>query len=277
MTSLIVRGLARELEDINAAVRAQPLVASHRLALARLRLVQGEYSKALKQLQLACQFDAELEPEAHLVRMLVRAEQVREAVFDGKVLPDLMTAAPAWLEKLMGALREGGEKAAAMRQEALSEAPPSKGYYAGTNREAEPFPFEWIADGDERLGPVIEVIVGGTYYWVPFDKVESLVIPPPKHSMELVWATIELKLVGQPTSNIAYMPARYISSQEERSDALLIGTETTWQELPGGSWRGHGRRAWYVDGELLSMFEAGRISIDHAEIDHAEADSDDAQ
>jgi type VI secretion system protein ImpE len=261
MTLLISRGVAREMEDINAAIRAEPLAASHRLALARLRLVQGEYPKALQQLQLACQFDAGLEPEAQLVRMLVRAEQIREAVFDGKILPDLLAAAPVWLEKLISALRENGEKAMDMRQEALSEAPPSKGSYG----ESEPFStFEWIADGDERLGPVIEVILGGTYYWIPFDMVESLHIPPPKRTMELVWAPVDLKLVGRPDSNIAYMPARYIPPVEGRTDALLTGTETIWQELPGGGgWQGHGRRAWYVDGEPLGMFEAGRINFEH--------------
>jgi len=260
MTSLINRGLAREMEDINAAIRAEPLAASHRLALGRLRLVQGEYPKALQQLQLACQFDAESEPEAQLIRMLVRAEQTREAVFEGKILPDLLEAAPAWLEKLIGALRESGEKATAMRQEALSEASPSKGHYG----ESEPSPFEWIADGDERLGPVIEVVLGGTYYWIPFEKVESIHIPPPKRVMELVWAPVDLKLVGHPAGSIVYMPARYIPPREgERTDAILTGTETAWQELPGGGWQGHGRRTWYVDGEPLGMFEAGRISLEH--------------
>ncbi|MDR2209575.1 MAG: hypothetical protein LBE22_11470 [Azoarcus sp.] len=258
MTLLISRGLDREMEDINAAIRANPLEASHRLALARLRLVQGEYPKALQQLQLACQFDAGLEPEAQLVRMLVRAEQVREAVFDGKILPDLLAAPPAWLEKLTGALRENGEKATAMRQEALSEASPSKGCY-GESESA----FEWIADGDERLGPVIEVILGGTYYWISFDMVESLYIPAPKNVMELVWAPVDLKLIGHPADTIAYMPARYVLPVEERTDALLVGTETVWRELPeGGGWQGHGRRVWYVDGEPLGMFEAGRIRFE---------------
>ncbi|MCL2162474.1 MAG: hypothetical protein FWH56_11495 [Betaproteobacteria bacterium] len=259
MTSLISRGLAREIEDINTAIRAEPLAATHRLALARLRLVQGEYSKALQQLQLACQFDAELEPEAQLVRMLVRAEQIREAVFDGKILPDLLEIAPAWLEKLIGALRESDEKATVMRQEAMSEAPPSKGRYG----KSDPSPFEWIADGDERLGPVLEIILGGSYYWVPFDKVESLIIPAPKRVMELVWAPVELKLPGRSEGSIAYMPARYLPPKEECADALLTGAETIWREEPGGGWQGYGRRTWYVDGEPLGMFEVEQISLEH--------------
>ncbi|MDR1462985.1 MAG: hypothetical protein LBI68_07615 [Azoarcus sp.] len=254
MTSLITNGLAQEVERINAAIRTEPLAASHRMALAQLRLVQGEYAKALQQLQLACQFDADLAPEAQLIRALVRAEQTREAVFGGKILPDLLTPPSAWLEGMIAALREDGVKAAEMRQEALSEALPSRGRYGETA-------FEWVADGDGRLGPVIEVILGGVYYWVPFDMVESLEIPAPKNAMELVWAAVDLKLYGHP-ARIAYMPSRYILLADEASDAFLIGTETNWEELPGGTWRGCGRRVWIVDGEPLSMFEAGRMSFE---------------
>ncbi|MDR2092616.1 MAG: hypothetical protein LBP58_04785 [Azoarcus sp.] len=254
MTSLITNGLQQEIEQINAAIRTEPLAASHRLALAQLRLVQGEYAKALQQLQLACQFDADLAPEAQLIRMLVRAEQTREAVFEGKILPDLLVPPPTWLENMIAALREEGDKAAELRQKALAEAPPSRGRHGETA-------FEWIADGDERLGPVTEIILGGVYYWIPFDMVESLEIPAPKKAMELVWAAVDLKLSGQP-ARIAYMPSRYILPENERSDALLIGAETLWKELPGGTWRGCGRRAWLVDGEPLSMFEVGRMSFE---------------
>ncbi|MDR0702786.1 MAG: hypothetical protein LBF61_10375 [Azoarcus sp.] len=254
MTSLVTNGLQQEIEQINAAIRAEPLAASHRLALAQLRLVQGAYAKALQQLQLACQFDVDLIPEAQLIWALVRAEQTREAVFGGKILPDLLTPPSEWLESMIAALREADGKAAEMRRKALSEAPPSQGRYGETA-------FEWIADGDERLGPVIEIILGGVYYWIPFDMVESLEIPAPKKAMELVWAPVDLKLPGHP-AKIAYMPSRYILSENERSDALLVGAETLWKELPGGTWRGCGRRAWIVDGEPLSMFEVGRISFE---------------
>jgi len=252
MSSFVTRDLAGEIERISTAVRAEPLNASHRLALARLRLVQGEYLKALQQFQLVCQFDAELAPEAQLVRMLVRAEQEREAVFAGKILPDLFREAPAWLDKMIAALREPA--AAEMRREALDEAQPSAGIFGETS-------FEWIADGDERLGPVLEVILGGSYYWVPFEIVESLTVPAPSQAMDLVWAPVELTLVGQ-SANTVYMPSRYVLPPEgERAEPLLTGAETVWQETTDGIWWGRGRRMWYVDGEPLGMFEAGHITF----------------
>ncbi len=257
MTSFTTSNLAQEVERISAAVRAQPLESSHRLAMAQLRLLRGEYSKALQQLQLACQFDADLMPEAQLIRMLVRSEQVREAVFAGKIMPDLLAVSPAWLENMINSFKESEGKAAAMRREALSEAPASKGVFGDSS------PFEWIADGDERLGPVIEVMFGGSYYWIPFDMVVSLRVTPPQRAMDLVWAPVELELNGHPP-RIAFMPSRYpLFPGEEYDETLLADAETVWHQSSDGLWRGYGRRVWYVDGEPLGMFEAGRIMFEH--------------
>jgi type VI secretion system protein ImpE len=254
MNTFVARDLAQEAERINAAIRAQPLEASHRQALARLCLLRKEYPRALKQLQLACQFDADLEPEAQLSRMLVCAEQTREAVFAGKILPDLLAPASGWFENMIQALREPPEKAAAIRRDALAEAPPSAGHWGESSS------FEWLADGDERLGPVFELILGGVYYWVPFDAVESLRVPTPGSAMDLVWTPVELKLTGQ-DARIAYMPSRYIP-EEQGEESLLSGAETVWQESPEGIWIGQGRRVWYADGEPFGMFEAGLIAFE---------------
>ena len=34
-------------------------------------------------------------------------------------------------------------------------------------------PFDWIMDGDTRLGPVLELMMKGTYYWVPQQRVKD--------------------------------------------------------------------------------------------------------
>jgi type VI secretion system protein ImpE len=155
------------------------------------------------------------------------------------------------------ALREVDGKASMMRQEALSEAPASKGQWCESSL------FEWIADGDGRLGPIIEVMLGCAYYWVPFDLVESLRVATPCRAMDLVWAPVELKMVGHPMRN-AYMPSRYVlPPEEECDDALLTGTKTLWQESSDGLlWRGYGRKVWYVDGEAFSIFEANQITFE---------------
>ena len=42
-------------------------------------------------------------------------------------------------------------------------------------------PFEWIADADSRLGPILEAMIDGRYYWVPFSRgFKKLLIEPPQ-------------------------------------------------------------------------------------------------
>jgi len=49
-------------------------------------------------------------------------------------------------------------------------------------------PFEWIADGDSRLGPLLEVILEGRYVWVPFCRIKRVNIERPADLRDLVWA-----------------------------------------------------------------------------------------
>src|SRR5690606_40769521 len=55
---------------------------------------------------------------------------------------------------------------------AFEAAPASAGMLDGK-------PFEWIADADMRLGPVIEAIINGKYFWLPFASVARLDLEAP--------------------------------------------------------------------------------------------------
>ena len=47
--------------------------------------------------------------------------------------------------------------------------------------------FEWIADADMRLGPVLEAVVNGKYYWMPFSALAQVDIDPPEDLRDMVW------------------------------------------------------------------------------------------
>ncbi|MFN3988203.1 MAG: type VI secretion system accessory protein TagJ [Rhodocyclaceae bacterium] len=246
--------LADRIAQVSDLIRKHPLVADHRRALAHLRVTTNEHTRALQQLQAASQLDPLLAPEAQLVRMLTRAEQMRSAVFDGKILPDVVASAPEWMEQLLAALRASDTEAATLREQALASAPACAGRL---DEDA----FEWLADGDERLGPVFELIFGGSYYWVPMDAVSHITMAAPSQLLDLVWAPVTVVLKGH-AARSAFMPARYpLRSEDQPDDGLLLGDRTEWLESSAGCWIGRGRRTWHADGEPVAMFQAQRIDF----------------
>ena len=48
-------------------------------------------------------------------------------------------------------------------------------------------PFEWIADADMRLGPMLEAVVNGRYFWMPFSAIARAVFEPPADLRDAVW------------------------------------------------------------------------------------------
>ena len=257
MTSNLQRcSLNDSISEVSSLIRAQPLDASHRRALAYLRLVKGDYAGALQQLQVAVGLDASLSPEAQLLRMLVQAERLRTAAFRGSVFPDLMLPAPEWLNPLLMALRAEAPEARALRESALDAAPAPHGHTEHTGA------FASFSDGDERIGPVLEVMVGGGYHWLPISSVASFSVQPPGRLPDLLWAPVHITLTNG-IKRTGFMPARYpLPEDVELSDSeLLYGHRTEWTATKGAGWEGLGRRCWIVDGEMHSLFEVGTVEL----------------
>ncbi len=72
-------------------------------------------------------------------------------------------------------------------------------------------PFEWIADADSRLGPVLEAVINGRYYWVPFSRLSRIQIEPPEDLRDMVWMPAHLQFENGGES-VALIPTRYQGS-----------------------------------------------------------------
>ena len=74
---------------------------------------------------------------------------------------------PARMENLLAALacnaRGETQEADTHRSRALEAITDTVGQWNGGA-------FDWISDGDSRTGPVLELIAGGVYIWLPFHK-----------------------------------------------------------------------------------------------------------
>ena len=244
-------------QAVKDAVRAFPAEVRHRTFLFQLLAVGGDWQRALTQLNVAGDLDAATLPMVETYREALRCEMLREAVFAGQRSPMIFGEPERWLALLVQALRHlaagEGAEAARLREEALEEAPASEG---SINGEA----FTWLADADVRLGPVLEVIVNGNYYWIPVHRIASITVEAPADLRDLVW------LPGQFTwanggQAVGLMPVRYPGSARSSDARLQLARLTEFQALGEDTEVGLGQRLLVTDAGEYPLLELRELRI----------------
>lgn len=245
------------LSALEKQVRSQASDATLRVFLFQLLAVMGQWQRALTQLQVCGELDASTLAMVGTYREAVQCEAVREAVFAGNTLPHVFGRPKAWVAWLAEALAaEGrGETAAAtkLRSQALEEAPATSGSLNGQ-------PFEWIADGDTRLGPVLEAIINGRYCWVPFDAVSKVSIEAPVDLRDMVWSPARLEFPNG-GETVALLPTRYVGSAQSNDGALQLARRTEWLELAPEQFSGLGQRLLATNTQELGLLEVREIVL----------------
>ncbi len=248
---------AGALELLQRQVRERPADPELRVFLFQLLCVLGQWQRASTQLALCGELDAATLPMVNTYREALKCELVREAVFAGKTTPIAFGQPQAWVAWLVEALqaqaRGDATGAARLRAEALEAAPATPGRLDGA-------PFDWIADADSRLGPVIEAVIKGRYCWVPFAAVAKVVIEVPVDLRDLVWAPAQFQLHngGQ---TVALIPARYPGSGASAAGAVQLSRTTEWLELSPDQFSGMGQRLLTTSGPELGLLEAREIVL----------------
>lgn len=232
----------RALGELQAMIRDQPDDAKLRVFLFQLLCVLGQWERAQTQLELCAQMD----PAALAMRAMygdaILCERVRQDVFAGIRSPMLFGEPEAWIALLIESLLRAGQgdaKAAEqLRNDAFEQAPASSGTIDGE-------PFDWIADADMRLGPVLEAIVNGRYYWIPFSRLARVDVEAPTDLRDSVWLPAHLRFANGGES-IALIPSRYPGS-EEAEGLLALARKTVWDETSPGVFHGCGQRVIATD------------------------------
>lgn len=245
------------LELLQRQVRERAADAQLRVFLFQLLCVLGQWQRASTQLEVCGELDAATLPMVNTYREALKCELVREAVFAGKTTPIAFGQPQAWVAWLVEALqaqaRGDAAAAACLRSEAFEAAPAVPGTLNGE-------PFEWIADADSRLGPVIEAVIKGRYCWVPFAAVAKVVIEAPIDLRDLVWAPalFQLHNGGQ---TVALIPARYVGSGASAAGLLQLARSTEWLALAPDQFSGLGQRLFTTSGPELGLLEAREIVL----------------
>ncbi|MCR9108569.1 type VI secretion system accessory protein TagJ [Marivita sp. XM-24bin2] len=251
-TDLLKAGdLSGALASLQDSVRAKPDDAKLRVFLFQLLCVIGDWKRAVAQLKLSAQLDAGALPMAQTYREAIICEVFREKVFAGDKDPLIFGEPQDWVALLaqgLKALAQGqAERAAELREKAFEKAPTTPGSLDGQD-------FEWIADADMRLGPVLEIIVNGKYFWMPFNVLSSLRIEAPEDLRDTVWtaANLTLKNGGE---LVGLIPTRYAGTAERGSDAMKLSRVTEWEDLGSDTFAGLGQRLLATDTTEVSLMD----------------------
>ncbi|MFB3893151.1 MAG: type VI secretion system accessory protein TagJ [Phycisphaerae bacterium] len=245
------------LSLLQQQVRENPADPRRRVFLFQLLAVLGQWDKALTQLNVAAELDPKNLLMAQVCRVALQAEAMRQDIFAGRRTPLIFGQPQQWVGMLLEANKLAGEgkhqASARLRQQAFDAAPASAGSIDGQ-------PFEWLADADTRLGPMMEAVVEGKYYWVPICNIRMALIEKPADLRDLVWSPASF-IWANGGQSAGLVPTRYPGSESSGDTAILMARKTDWVDSPAGAAEGLGQRMLATDAGEYPLLETRRIEI----------------
>ena len=245
------------LEDLQAQIRNQPDNSRLRIFLFQLLAVLGQWERALSQLNVLDKLEKNTWPMVHAYREAIRCEVLRAEIFAGRRKPLIFGEPPRWMAWLLESLRlmvaAQYDQALALRDQAFDLAPASSGTMDET-------PFNWIADADSRLGPVLEAMINGRYYWVPIQQIRAINITEAADLRDFVWLPAEFTWVNGGQA-FGLIPTRYPGSENAQDAAIQLARTTQWEKLSDGIFQGLGQRMLATDQDDYPMLDVREVKI----------------
>ena len=259
--------LSGALSAAMQAVRDDPSKAENRTLLFQLLSVTGDWDRSLTQLNVAGELDSSAIPMVQTYQEALGCEALREQVFAGLRSPLVFGDPEQWIALALESLKLSGQgnykDASTLREQAFELAPTVPGTVDGE-------PFEWIADADSRIGPFVEAIVNGKYYWVPMHRIASLKIEEPEDLRDLVWIPAQFSWANGGQS-IALLPVRYPGTHTSSNDSLRLSRLTEWDEKSADTFFGVGQRMMATDQADYSLLDIRNIVFE-VEVPDPDAD-----
>jgi type VI secretion system protein ImpE len=247
------------LAALQETVDRQATKVPERVLLFEILCILGQWERAMTQLRILAKLDKSCDLLARVFLPVLGIEPFRAAVFEGKAQPLIFGEPPEWVALLVQSnqmLAEAHpETARDLMAKAMTNAPRVAGAVNGQ-------PFQWIADGDARFGPVLEVILEGRYYWVPIHRIRQITVRPPVHLRDWVWTAARFTWTngGQAAG---YIPTRYPGTEATPDGTLQLAGRTDWVEKAAGIRIGAGARVLITDTAELALLEIRQLDLDN--------------
>ena len=248
-------GALAALQDSIRADAANPAL---RIFLFQLLSVRGDWKRAIAQLKLSAEMNDLATHMAQTYREGIICEVYREKVFSGEKDPLIFGEPEEWIALMVEAMKANvagnADQAAEIRARAFDAAPTVSGRLNGE-------PFEWIADADMRLGPLLEVVVNGRYFWMPFTSIAKAKFEDPVDLRDAVWTPAEIKLANG-GDIVGLIPTRYAGTIEEGTDAEKLARATQWKDVGADTYVGLGQRLLTTDLGDTALMDVRLLELD---------------
>lgn len=243
--------LADAVQAQLAEVRDNPADPDRRLFLVELLLFAGDLARAERQADLIK--DHYTRPEQQLayteILQLVRSESARRAVFLTGARPKFFGEVPEHVELRLQALQALREGRPADAKELILKADEAS---LPVNFTLNGKPVANLADADDRLGPILEVIGKGEYFWLPVEQIVELTLAGPKTPRDLYWAGGKLELAD--ATGDVYLPVLYPLTGQHASESVKLGRETAWSDGDGPT-TGAGLKVFLAGDDAVSLLD----------------------
>ena len=255
--------LEEALTDLQGRVRGDPSNSKYRVFLFQLLAVMGQWERALTQLNVVGELDAAALMMVQAYRETLSCEVFRSKVFAGERTPLVFGEPGQWVALMIEAARLDAQgqfsQSKELRQQALDAAPTTSGTIDGDS-------FDWIADADSRLGPILEAIVNGRYYWIPFQNIKEIQIEPPSDLRDFVWAPAHFVWANSGDA-VGLIPSRYPASEASDDNSLRLARRTVWTEHAEEMYTGLGQRMLATEAGEYPLLDVRLISLDTQEME----------
>ena len=229
-SELLRQGKLNEaLAALQNQIRSDPSNAKLRVFLFQLLCVMGQWERALTQLSVAAEIDSKALLMKEVCQQAVQCEALRKEIFAGKKLPLVFGEPQEWVGWMIQANQHSAQghyrEAQELRDRALEAAPAVAGHI---NTSA----FDWVADADPRMGPILEAMIQGRYFWIPLSNINQIKIDKPVDLRDVVWAPANFVWTNGGAA-VGFIFARYPGSDEAEDAAVKLGRKTDWVQKSG--------------------------------------------
>ena len=233
--------LAEAIEAQIEWLRSNPSDIGARLFLFELLAFDGQWDRAQRQALALQTNDAESDAAVGLYQKCLLSEGKRSLVYQGLGQPRVLGPLTDSLKIRLEAFHADPE----MQDRLIRQALESEFNRENLNMVLNGEHIKFLHDGDDVLGPILEVFAQGEYFWIDIQSVQLLETETPKYPRDLIWLPARLETATE--SGNVFLPMIYYGSSADEDVLLRLGRSTDWLEIGSSFNRGIGLKEWYVD------------------------------